>query len=194
MSLPELLNVPKSESDWQIWSFANRDINNNIRQRIQATTGNITSVVMTSNGSAYTSAPTVIITDLNGTGQGATATATYTVSGGFYNIAVTVVTKGAGYVKPVVSFSGGGGTNATAVAQFTPVVNLPDYQIYPIDFNRFQDFLTNNSQLHDNFNSQLGLQSSDIEELDPKNANQLQNWIYLNYSEIRNACFKLNIS
>lgn len=193
MSLPDLLNVPHSESDWEIFGFANRDINTNIRQRIQDTTGNILAIVMTSNGSGYTSAPTVLITDANNTGVGATATATYTVSGGFYSINVTVLTQGAGYVRPVIAFSGGGGTGATAVAQVKPVVNLAEYQLYPINFQQFQNFLENNSQAHDDFNSVLGLQSSDIEELDPKDLNKLQEWIYLNYKELESACEQLKI-
>jgi hypothetical protein len=191
--LADLLNVPHSESDWEIFGFANRDINTQIRQRIQDTSGNIIAIVMTSNGSGYTSAPTVVITDANGTGLGATATATYTVSGGFYNITVTVLTQGAGYIRPIISFSGGGGTGATAVAQVKPVVNLTEYTLYPISADHFQDFLQNNSQAHDDFNSVLGLQSSDIEELDPKDQNKLQEWIYLNYQEIYSACQKLKI-
>jgi hypothetical protein len=193
VSLPDLLNVPNSESDWEIFAFANRDINTQIRQRIQDTTGNILAIVMTSNGSGYTSAPTVAITDANGTGVGATAIATYTVSGGFYNITVAVLTQGAGYVRPVITFSGGGGTGATAVAEVKPVVNLTEYQLYPINFNRFHDFLENNSQAHDDFNSVLGLQSSDIEELDPKDRNKLQAWIYLNFKELQSACLELKI-
>lgn len=193
MSLPDLLNVPHSESDWELFAFANRDINAQIRQRIQDTTGNILAIIMTSNGSGYTSAPTVAIMDANGTGVGATATATYTVSGGFYNINVMVITQGAGYIRPVIAFSGGGGTGATAVAEVKPVVNLVEYQLYPIEFNRFNDFLQQNSQAHDDFNSVLGLQSSDIEELDPKDQNKLQEWIWLNYKELESACEQLKI-
>lgn len=191
--LESLLNVPQSDQDWQIFSFANRDINTNIRQKIRQTTGNITAIVMGSNGSGYVSAPTVVITDANRTGTGATATATYTVSGGFYNITVTVITQGVGYVKPVIKFTGGGGTGALAVAQLNPVVNLVEYQLYPINFDNFNDFLTNNSQAHDDFNSVLGLQSSDIQELDPKDRNKLENWIFLNYNELNSACEKLKI-
>jgi len=193
VSLPSLLNVPRDAQSWEAFGFANRDINQQIRQRIQQTTGNILAILTTSNGSGYTSAPNVVITDSNGTGVGATATATYTVSGGFYNITVTIITQGAGYVNPVISFTGGGGTGATAVAQVKPVVNLAEYQLEPINFDHFQDFLENNSQAHDDFNSVLGLQSSDIEELDPRDANKLQEWIWQNYSELRDACNKLQI-
>lgn len=194
--LVSLLNIPKNPEDWNVFFFANRDINTNIRQKIKDTTGNIIAVVITSYGSGYTSAPVVTITDLNGTGQGASAIATYTVSGGFYSFPVTVLTEGAGYVNPVISFSGGGGAGATAVAQFKPVVNLTEYILYPYDESNkedFQTFLENNSQAHDDFNSELGLQSSDIEELDPKDQNKLQEWIYQNYKEVESACQALKI-
>lgn len=191
--LSALLNVPHSQFDWNQFSFANRDIITQIRQKIETTTGNITAIITISNGSGYTSAPTVAITDSNGTGSGATAIAAYTVSGGFYSITITVVTQGAGYVNPIVALTGGGGTGAVAAAEFKPVVRLPEYNLDPINFDHFQDWLENNSQAHDDFNSALGLQGSDIEELDPKDENKLQNWIFLNYQELYSACQKLKI-
>jgi hypothetical protein len=72
-------------------------------------------------------------------------------------------------------------------------VNLTEYQIYPIDFNKFQDFLWNNSQYHNDFNSTLNLQSSDLTSVDIKNESQLQNWIYLNFHEIQNASNVLQV-
>lgn len=196
MPLNNLLNVPKDHQSWEQFFWDNKIQVDIIREQIQRTTGNILSIVMTSNGSGYTSAPNVVITDANGTGVGATAISTYTVSGGFYNITVNVLTQGAGYVRPVISFAGGGGTGATAVAQVKPVVNLPQYVLQPVneqDSNAFQTFLQNNSQAHDDFNSVLELQSSDIEELDPKDRNKLENWVFLNYQELYSACQKLKI-
>jgi len=128
--LQNLLNVPKNHQEWEIFFWSNKTQIDAIRQRIMDTTGNIISVIMTSNGSGYTSAPTVVITDANKTGVGATASATYTVSGGFYNITVKVLTQGAGYVRPMIAFSGGGGTGASAVAQVKPVVNLTQYVLH----------------------------------------------------------------
>lgn len=72
-------------------------------------------------------------------------------------------------------------------------VNLTEYQIYPIDFNKFQDFLWNNSQYHNDFNSTLNLQSSDLTSVNIKNESQLQNWIYLNFHEIENASNVLQV-
>lgn len=194
--LSSLLNVPRNHQDWERFFWDNKTQIDDIRQQIQRTTGNILSIVMTSNGSGYTSAPAVVITDANGTGVGATATATYTVSGGFYSIAVMVLTQGAGYVRPVISFTGGGGTGATALAQVKPVVTLTQYVLHPVneqDTNAFQNFLENNQQAHDDFNSELGLQSSDIEELDIKQQNKLEEWIFTQYQELYSACAKLKI-
>lgn len=62
-------------------------------------------------GSAYTAAPTVVIT---GDGTGATATAVLTADA---VTSVTVDTAGSGYTEaPTISFTGGGGTGATATA------------------------------------------------------------------------------
>ena len=72
-------------------------------------------------------------------------------------------------------------------------INLTEYILYPVDEHSFQTFLINNQQAHQDFNSVLGLQSSDIEELDPKNEQQLQAWIYLQYQELYSASAALNI-
>lgn len=194
--LVSLLSVPKNHSDWEHFFWDNKFQIDAIRQQIQRTTGNILAIVMTSNGSGYTSAPTVVITDTNGTGVGATATATYTVSGGFYSITVKVLTQGAGYIRPVISFTGGGGTGATALAQVKPVVNLKEYVLQPVneqDTDDFNNFLQNNAQAHDDFNAVLGLQGSDIEELDIKDQNKLQQWIFLQYQELFSASAALKI-
>lgn len=67
-------------------------------------------------GQGYTSAPTVTITDTGtgATGSGATATATVNANGSITGF--TVTDPGKDYTNPVVSFSGGGGTGAAAVA------------------------------------------------------------------------------
>lgn len=191
--LSALLNVPRNEPDWDRFFFDNKQQNDSIRAAIKAKSGNITRIATTSNGSGYTSAPTVTITDSRGNGVGATAIATYTVSGGFYNISIAVITQGAGYIAPIVSLIGGGGTGATALAGLRPITILTDYVLYPVNQQGFQDFLQANQQAHNDFNSFLGLQSSDIEELDPKNDNQLRAWIYLNYQELFSACSTLGI-
>jgi len=109
--LVTLLNTPKTLKDWEIWSFANRDIQFQIRQAIQRQRN----------------------------------------------------------------------------------VNLQEYQLSPINFDRFQDYLYNNQQGHNDFNSELDLQSSDLSSVDIKDEKQLQNWIYLGYKELQNACQVLKI-
>lgn len=77
-------------------------------------TDQVGAITITSGGSGYTSAPTVVITSPKGTG----ATATATVSGGAV-VSVAVTDGGQNYTDPpTISFSGGGGTGATA----TPVM------------------------------------------------------------------------
>lgn len=192
--LANLLNVPRDHSSWERFFFDNKLQIDEIRQAIREQTGNILAVLITSNGSGYSSAPTVAINDPTGTG--ASAVATYSVSGGFYSITINVITQGSGYTNPTISLSGGGGSGATAVAEFKPVTNLTEYVLYPFDENNkedFQTFLENNSQAHDDFNSQLGLQSSDIEELDPKDEKALTSWIYTSYQELYSASAALKI-
>lgn len=72
-------------------------------------------------------------------------------------------------------------------------VNLTEYVLYPVSEENFQGFLQANQQTHEDFNSVLGLQSSDLETVDPKDAKQLQNWVFLNYQEIFSACSALKI-
>ena len=76
---------------------------------LSATSYNINSIAVTTGGTGWTSAPTVFI---NGTGTGATATAT--VAAGAIN-AITMANTGSGYTaSPTISFNGGGFINITA--------------------------------------------------------------------------------
>lgn len=80
-----------------------------------ASVGAIHRIRVTNGGTGYTSAPTVTI---NGDGAGATATATV-VAGVVTEI--TMNTIGNNYSQAVVTFSGGGGTDAAARAVISPV-------------------------------------------------------------------------
>lgn len=111
MSLVDLINVPKNQTDWELFAFANRDQIFAIRQAILARNG----------------------------------------------------------------------------------INLTEYELYPIDFNNFEAWLQRNQQSHEDFNSVLGLQSSDIESVDPKDEKQLAAWIYLQYQELFSASSVLGI-
>lgn len=197
MPLSSLLNLPEDDRGWEQFAFNNQDILSKIRQEIQAITGNIEDIIITSNGSHYTSAPNVTITDIKGAGKGATAIGTYTVSGGFYSLGAEITNEGSGYLEPIVSLSGGGGSGGTAVALYRQVTNLPQYQTYPIDYKNpqnFQFWLIQNAQAHDDFNSFLNLQSSDLTGVDIENQKQLEAWTYLNYKELYSACLALGIS
>lgn len=72
-------------------------------------------------------------------------------------------------------------------------LNLPEYQVEPIPWNSIDTFLSNNQQAHNDFNGALGLQSNDLEQVDLKNPQELPAWIYLNFFELQQACFKLKI-
>lgn len=111
MPLVDLINVPKNNTDWENFSFANRDQITAIRQAILAQKG----------------------------------------------------------------------------------VNLTEYELYPINFDNFVEWLEKKQQSHEDFNAALGLQSSDIESVDPKDEKQLTAWIYLQYQELFSASSALKI-
>lgn len=76
-------------------------------------------------------------------------------------------------------------------------VNLNEYLIDPIDWQNpesFENWLNLNQQYHDDMNSILGLQGSNLQQLDPKDKNQFQAWIYLHRREHESAANKLGIS
>lgn len=86
--------------------------------------GVVSYVRVTSGGSGYTTAPTVVFNNTNTGGSGASATAV--VSSGKVT-AVTVTAGGSGYTKaPSISFTGGGGLGAAAYATDYKVYILPE--------------------------------------------------------------------
>lgn len=66
-------------------------------------------------------------------------------------------------------------------------LNLTDYQIEPINPNDMTSFLQNNSSLHDDMNSALGLQSTDLQDANLGNERELDAWIKLHWQEHQNA-------
>lgn len=72
-------------------------------------------------------------------------------------------------------------------------VNLTQYVLYPVSQDDFKGFLEANQQSHEDFNSVLGLQSSDLESVDLKDEKQLTAWTYLNYQELYSASAALKI-
>jgi hypothetical protein len=106
----------------------------------------IAQVIVTSGGSGYTSAPLVTIGDPGGGGTTATATATV-VGGTVRAVTVDPAGHGSGYYAappnwgPVVTFTGGGGSGASAQAvigaEVWPVVNGSNFDDAPY----FQELL-----------------------------------------------------
>ena len=62
-------------------------------------------------------------------------------------------------------------------------INLTDYQVEPINPNDLTDFLQNNSQLHDDANSVLGLQSSNLQDANLQDDREFQAWIKIHAQE-----------
>lgn len=56
-------------------------------------------------------------------------------------------------------------------------VSLGDYQVEPINPNDLTDFLQNNSQLHDDMNSALGLQSTNLQDANLQDEHEMAAWI-----------------
>jgi hypothetical protein len=80
---------------------------------------------------------------------------------------------------------------AAIKAQFG--TDLTDYQIEPMNPTDTQDFLNNNAQLHNDMNSVLGLQGTNLEVVDLTQDNEKASWINLHYLEHYYAEQKLGI-
>jgi len=83
--------------------------------------GSVAKVIPTDGGFGYTSTPTVTIDPPTLTGIQATAHAVTSPVTSAQVQSVTMVTGGSGYTEaPIVTFTGGGGAGATAIASFVP--------------------------------------------------------------------------
>lgn len=190
MPLVQLINVPKSDQDWESFLFSHRDSHDRIRQAVQAQTGTIEGFTITDGGSGYTSIPSISV--IGGNGHGVEINVT--IKGGVLtDLSVANGNGGVQYVNPVVTISGGGGSGATAIAIASPNINLTNYIIYPVDKAHLKDFLENNQSLHSDMNGILGLQSSDLQDVDLENENQKIAWFYSHYLEHQSAEMKLGI-
>lgn len=188
MAVNSLLNVPQTPEEWQRWSFNNAQDHLKIIQRIQAISGNITSVTLTSGGSGYTALPNIIL-DPSGSG----ASFSINIVGGVMT-SLTLASEGVGYRTAEFSFSGGGASvQATATITLNPIIMLPVYQLDPINFQDPQDFIWRHAQTHTDMNGALGLQSIDLSELDINDPNKVAAWIYSQYQEHNNMHEALGI-
>ncbi len=70
-------------------------------------------------------------------------------------------------------------------------ISLVEYVLIP--FSPTNAWLINNSSAHNDFNSVLGLQSHDLEELDFTNKDEVASWVNLSYNELYDASAALGI-
>jgi|SRR5208283_115642 len=61
--------------------------------------------------------------------------------------------------------------------------DLRDYQVEPMTIASLDLFLQNNSQMHDDMNTALGLQSSDLEDANFGDSKERSKWIKDHYLE-----------
>lgn len=73
-------------------------------------------------------------------------------------------------------------------------INLPDYQLYPIDLDTVLFFIDQNQSAHDDMNAVLGTNSTNLQQSDFSNPAQLQAWIYLHQREHENWANALKVS
>jgi len=72
-------------------------------------------------------------------------------------------------------------------------VDLPEYQLDPINFDDLDTWLSNNQQAHVDFTGVIGQQSNDLLHTDLRDPNQRQAWVWLNFKELQGACQRLKI-
>lgn len=178
MSVVDLINVPKNDQDWEQFLFNHRDSHDRIRKAIQNSGGTLTDITITNGGSGYNAIPDIAI--IGGSGFGGSLN--ITITGGVIT-SLTIANGGLQYVNPIVTISGGGGSGATATATAATIINLSDYIIYPVRREYIKDFLTNNQSLHTDMNGILGLQSSNLEDVDFTKENERDAWFYSHYKE-----------
>jgi hypothetical protein len=72
-------------------------------------------------------------------------------------------------------------------------LSLVDYQIDPFSSTNVQQWLQNNSSLHNDMNTVLGLPGIDLLDVDLSKDNERDSWIWFNYLEHFNAENKLGV-
>lgn len=73
-------------------------------------------------------------------------------------------------------------------------VTLPQRQLYPIPPGEdLQLWLANVQQSHNDFNGALGLQSSELEDVNLQDPADREAWVWANYQELQAACDTLRI-
>ena len=71
--------------------------------------------------------------------------------------------------------------------------SLTQYILDPINFSDFQGFLEANALAHFDMNGAIGAQGAELDELDPRDTNQLVAWIFAHAEEHRTAEDRLGL-
>lgn len=71
---------------------------------------------------------------------------------------------------------------------------LIQYILFPLNLDSPEQWLYNNQAAHTDFNGVLGLQSSNLQDLDFTDQNQVASWVNLNYREMFDASAQLGVS
>lgn len=71
--------------------------------------------------------------------------------------------------------------------------SLTQYILDPISMPDFQGFLERNARAHFDMNGAIGAQGAELDELDPRDTNQLVAWIYEHALEHRTAEERLGL-
>jgi hypothetical protein len=72
-------------------------------------------------------------------------------------------------------------------------VFVPQYQLDPLPPDDKDDWLSRVQQSHNDFNTALGLQGSDLSSVELSDVRQLEAWVWLLYLEISTARLALGI-
>ena len=175
MPTQNLWNVPNDKNNLDTWGLANRVDHQNIAQAIALKSSRIAGLSIVAPGSGYSSAPTITIGPPNLSG-GVQATANSAIVGG--NLQLILTNPGLGYsYAPTVAVSGGGGTGLE-VAATVNYIALQVFQLDPIPENDLLTWNENHQLLHQQMLAATGQQSSDLGDLDPSDAEGMQEYIY----------------
>lgn len=71
--------------------------------------------------------------------------------------------------------------------------SLTQYILDPISMPDFQGFLERNALSHFDMNAAIGAQGAELDELDPRDNNQLVAWIFVHAQEHRSAEERLGL-
>lgn len=80
-----------------------------------------------------------------------------------------------------------------AAIQQQTKATLPEYQVEPIPWNHFDQFVTNNEQMHIDMNQAMGMQGTELGDLDLRHTEELPQWIYSHWLEHQQIAVRLGI-